>query len=105
MENRARSTLIALALAFTLSAAFGSGYSIYEQGAAASGQSGAFAARASDASAIFYNPAGIVSLDKIHIDFGASAIFLGNTTFTASENDPVRGITAGDQFDMEHNTA
>ena len=60
-----------LALAGMVGAA---GYSIYEQGAAATAQAGAFAARASDPSAVFYNPAGIAR-QKAGIEIGTTLIF------------------------------
>lgn len=60
-----------LALAGMVGAA---GYSIYEQGAAATAQAGAFTARASDPSAIFYNPAGIAS-QKAGVEIGTTLIF------------------------------
>lgn len=41
--------------------AWAGGFSIYEQGAAATAQGGAFVARAWDASAAFYNPAGLAA--------------------------------------------
>ncbi len=50
------------------------GYSIYEQGAAATAQAGAFAARANDPSAVFYNPAGIAR-QQAGIDIGTTLIF------------------------------
>ena len=50
--------LLALALVFA-SQAYGSCFSIFENGVRASGMGGAFVAIANDGSAIFYNPAGI----------------------------------------------
>jgi long-chain fatty acid transport protein len=61
--------------------ALGSGYSVYEQGAKASAQAGAFAARADDPSAIFYNPAGLTELRGWQVMIGTSAIGLGDTRF------------------------
>ncbi|MGD8376078.1 MAG: outer membrane protein transport protein [Acidobacteriota bacterium] len=70
-----------------------SGYLIYEQGAKASAQAGAFTARADDASAIFYNPAGITALEDWQIVFGSSVLFLGETQFrspTLGDDEMVR---------------
>lgn len=70
-----------------------SGYLIYEQGAKASAQAGAFTARADDASAIFYNPAGITALEDWQVVFGSSVIFLGETQFrspTLGDDEMVR---------------
>ncbi|HEX9759180.1 MAG TPA: OmpP1/FadL family transporter [Nitrospiria bacterium] len=65
--------------------AVGAGFAVYEQGAAAMGQGDAFAARADNPSAIFYNPAGIVQLEGTQASLGATAIiveseFRSNTT-------------------------
>ena len=53
--------LSALATLFVSIAARGAGFGIGEEGAAATGMAGAFTAKADDASAIFYNPAGLAS--------------------------------------------
>jgi long-chain fatty acid transport protein len=56
-----------LALAFVLAgapaAAQAAGYGLYEQGARALGQAGAFTARADDPSAIYFNPAGLSRIE------------------------------------------
>jgi long-chain fatty acid transport protein len=54
-----RRVLLALLLAALPAAAHAAGYGLYEQGARALGQAGAFTARADDPSAIFFNPAGL----------------------------------------------
>ena len=43
-------------------AAHAAGFRIYDQGAAAAGQSDAFTAQADDASAVYYNPAGMTQI-------------------------------------------
>jgi long-chain fatty acid transport protein len=58
-----------------------SGFQINEQGARAMGQAMAFAARASDPSAIYFNPAGITQLEGTQFYFGLVAI-KQNTTWT-----------------------
>ena len=75
----------------------GSGYSIYEQGAKAMGNAGAFSARADDPSALFFNPAGILQLEGIQAQMGTTAIFLTGSRFQSS-------IT-GDDFRQEDNLA
>jgi long-chain fatty acid transport protein len=51
-----------------------SGTAIYEQGSKASAQAGAFVARADDATALFYNPAGIAFLKGMHFSFNLTYI-------------------------------
>ena len=51
--------------------AYGSGFQLNEQGARAMAQAGAFAARADDPSAIYFNPAGL--------GFQGSSLYLGTT--------------------------
>ena len=53
---------------------FPNGFIISEQDAEAMGSASAFAARASNPSAIFYNPAGITQLDGINMTFGSNLI-------------------------------
>ncbi len=70
-------------------AAFGSGFSIFEQGAKATAMGGAFAATADDPSAIFYNVAGIAQ--QRHVEFLA-----GGTTINFSnqfKGDPMDPLT------------
>ena len=93
--------LAALALCLLASGAvLGSGYSIYEQGARAMANAGAFTARADDPSALFFNPAGIVQLDGIRFNFGTNAIFL-----TGSQFESTSGSTSGQSFDQIDNVA
>src|SRR5437899_8038103 len=85
-KRRTRTVLSAL-LTLLLGAgrlAFGSGYAIYEQGAKAMAQAGAFSARADDPSALFFNPAGILQLDGVQVYLGTTAIWLGSSTLDSS---------------------
>ena len=75
----ARVLWIALAAALAAVPVMASGFSIYEQGAKASGQAVAFVARADDPSAGFYNPAAIIKLEGTQISFGFSAVLIGDT--------------------------
>jgi long-chain fatty acid transport protein len=73
---------------------FGSGFSIYEQGAKATGMGGAFVATADDPSAIFYNVAGIAQQRHFSIMTGATVINFSNQ-FEGDPNDPfTAGVTA-----------
>ncbi len=61
-------------LSVSVSTAFGSGFSIYEQGAKASGMASAFIAQSNDLSALFYNPAGITALPGLQVGLGTTII-------------------------------
>ena len=65
----------------------GSGFLIYEHGAAAMAMGGAFIGLANDVTAIFHNPAGIAWLDGTQISAGATLIF--PSTNLALDNWPV----------------
>lgn len=93
--------LIFVILATLMSAtAFGAGYSIFEQGAKASGMAGAFAATADDPSAIFYNPAGLAQQREMAVLTGATFINFSNE-FTGDPNSPV---TSGVDGKYNHHT-
>jgi long-chain fatty acid transport protein len=64
-----------------------SGFSIYEQSAKASGRAGAWVARADDAAANWYNPAGLVRLDDgFQFQFGINMIPIGkDSDFTVTD--------------------
>ncbi|HEX8408941.1 MAG TPA: outer membrane protein transport protein [Thermoanaerobaculia bacterium] len=80
-------------LAVSLSA-FGAGFSIFEQGAKASGMAGAFVATADDPSAIFYNPAGIAQQRELTVLAGATFINFSNE-FTGDPNSEYTSGTSG----------
>ncbi|HWW61040.1 MAG TPA: outer membrane protein transport protein, partial [Thermoanaerobaculia bacterium] len=81
-------------------AALGSGFSIFEQGAKATGMAGAFAATADDPSAIFYNVAGIAQQRDMTVIGGATFINFNNE-FSGDPNDP---FTAGTSGKYAHHT-
>ena len=88
-------TILALVISATL--AFGSGFSIYEQGAKATSMSGAFVAQANDVTAIFYNPAGITSLGGFQLGLGTT-IIMPYASFTGpNSTDPNLYSTADEQ--------
>src|SRR5881409_1835962 len=98
MRKRADAILAILALELSFPVvASASGYSIYEQGAKAMANAGAFTARADDPSALFFNPAGIVQLDGIRFAVGTNAIFLTGSTFDST--------ASGNSFSQEDNVA
>jgi long-chain fatty acid transport protein len=66
--------------------ALASGFSVYEQSAKASGQAGAWVARADDAAANWYNPAALAWIDGTQMQFGFNVITIGSdTTFNTSD--------------------
>ena len=63
--------------------ALASGFGFYEQSAKASGQAGAWVARADDAAANWYNPAALVHLSGREVQFGTNWLDVGSdTSFT-----------------------
>jgi long-chain fatty acid transport protein len=80
--------------------AFAAGFSIFEQGAKASGMAGAFVATADDPSAIFYNPAGIAQQRELSVLAGATFINFSNE-FTG---DPNSVYTAGTEGKYDRHT-
>ena len=68
--------------------AFGSGFSIFEQGAKATAMGGAFVATADDPSAIFYNVAGIAQqrhMSFIKVGFYAVLPFIAASVPSSSQ--------------------
>src|SRR6185369_17032106 len=70
--------LISAASLVVSGVAYGSGFSIFEQGAKATAMGGAFAATADDPTAIFYNVAGIAQLRKTEVMAGGTGITFSN---------------------------
>ena len=62
--------LCLLAIALRASLASASGFGLFQHGARAIGQAGAFTARASDPSAMTYNPAAITKLNGLQLEAG-----------------------------------
>jgi len=87
--------LISATLLIVSGASYGSGFSIFEQGAKATAMGGAFAATADDPSAIFYNVAGIAQQRKMAVMFGGTGINFSNQ-FTGDPNDPLTSGATGE---------
>ena len=99
MRSLTRTLLTIGSLAISASA-FAAGFSIFEQGAKASGMAGAFVATADDPSAIFYNPAGIAQQREMAVLAGATFINFSNE-FTG---DPNSVYTAGTEGKYDRHT-
>ncbi len=80
--------LVALLIFAFSSSAHGSGFLIYEHGAAAMGMAGAFVGLANDVTAIFHNPAGIAWLEGTQISAGATLIYPNTTLALPNWPDP-----------------
>ena len=78
--NKRSLPILAVIVELAAAPAFASGYGFYQQGAKASGQAGAWVARADDASANWYNPAALVHLTGREVQFGVNYFEPGNDT-------------------------
>ncbi|MCU0223320.1 MAG: outer membrane protein transport protein [Acidobacteria bacterium] len=103
MSFRWLKAAVAAALVLAAPMALASGFHIYEQGAKASAQAVAFIARADDASANWYNPAGLVTIDRPTIALGGSLVFLGDTQFDSNMDKINPVLFKGGSWDMEDN--
>src|SRR5438128_4763185 len=92
--------LVVVAALLTSGAAFGSGSSIFEQGAKATGMGGAFAATADDPSAIFYNVAGLAQQRHTAFSIGGTFINFSNE-FVGDPND---AFSSGARGFYKHHT-
>jgi len=80
--------------------AYGSGFSIFEQGAKATAMGGAFAATADDPTAIFYNVAGIAQQRHTEVNAGGTIINFSNEF----RGDPNDDFTSGSFSEYKHHT-
>lgn len=88
-------TVAILGTLLSASLVFGSGFSIYEQGAKATAMGGAFIAQANDVTAMFYNPAGIINLKGTHLGTGVT-IIMPQASFTGPAKDDPNLYTAAE---------
>src|SRR4029078_1898541 len=86
-----RLLLPAVLLLLIAGTAFGSGFSLFEQGAKATAMGGSFAATADAPSAIFYNVAGIAQQRRMTFFAGGTAINFANEF----RGDPNSEFTSG----------
>ena len=92
--------LISMVCLVTAVTAYGAGFSIFEQGAKATGMSGAFVATADDPSAIFYNPAGLAQQREMTVLAGATFINFSNEFV----GDPNSEYTSGTEGKYDRHT-
>jgi long-chain fatty acid transport protein len=85
MKIRIRIALAAAAVLLPPATALGGGFQVNEQGAAATAMAGAFTAKADDPSTIYFNPAGMASLNGPQGYLGMLLIF-GASTASATPN-------------------
>ena len=86
---------VAVALCWWSSAAWASGFALVQQGTAAMAQGNAFVAEASDASAVFYNPAGLNQLKRAQV-YQGTFINYPDREFSGGGQDsrkPITGFT------------
>lgn len=84
---------VVLSLSVTPSVEAG-GFRIIDQGAAATGQAGAFIAQADDPSALYYNPAGMTQLRGVQLYTGTTLIG-GRIRYTSPTGATARGDLGG----------
>jgi len=88
---------IAISLALLAGAPlWASGFGLFEQGTQGMGNAGAYVARAEDASAIFYNPAGLAQLSHTELSLSSRATFVqsfysnaGQTTWDTEKDQSI----------------
>jgi long-chain fatty acid transport protein len=111
MDGMKRATLLVTAvLLASAGTAFASGFNIYEAGARATALGGAFTATADDASALYYNAAGIAFLEGTVLDLNVMPIlpsskFTGGTPpFPAAEGETTDQVFPIPGAYVTHNT-
>ncbi|HKW85919.1 MAG TPA: outer membrane protein transport protein [Nitrospiraceae bacterium] len=87
-------TMAALVLATDTVPAHAAAFRIFDQSASATGQASAFTAQADDASAVYYNPAGMTQLRGVQVSLG-SLLIGGHTSFTSPSGQTARGDFGG----------
>ena len=94
MANKAVNAILFLIIIFNMfcSSGYPAGFMVYNQDAAAAAMGDSFTAIADNASAVFYNPAGMNQLEGTQLRSGFHLVF-PNTSF--------RGAESGERTDME----
>ena len=98
-----RETLVALALLFLVALpAFPAGFSVFSQGAKASGMGLAFTALADDPSAVFYNPAGLGWQKHFSVQVGGSVLTKVEGNFEGGNPFPGTGFGTEEQHQTSY---
>jgi len=100
LRRFSRTWVVIAAFILVGGSAFGSGFSIFEQGAKATGMGGAFAATADDPSAIFYNVAGLAQQRHTAFSIGGTFINFSNEFI----GDPNDAFSSGARGFYKHHT-
>ena len=82
--------LVGALLMTTYGVAYGEGFRLPYQGTAAAGQAEAFIAQADDASAMYYNPAGMTQLSGVQL-YGGANFITGQFFYTSPEGNRFEG--------------
>ncbi len=97
--NLARRVTLSFALSGMLAVeAVAGGFQLNEHGARAMAQAGAFVARASDGSAVFFNPAGLAFQDQISVYGGVTAVIPTVSFYGPLQNNTNAKTQAPNQF-------
>jgi long-chain fatty acid transport protein len=89
-QGRRIAAVFGLLLSGFVSVVQAGGFRILDQSASGTGQASAFAAQADDASAIYYNPAGLTQLRGVQLSLGALLVG-GHTSYTSPTGATARG--------------
>ena len=92
--QRIAGLVVAVALLIFPSIGQATGFRILDQSASATGQASAFTAQADDASAVYYNPAGMTQLRRVQVSLGTLLIG-GSTSFQNAAGTTARGDFGG----------
>jgi len=93
MPNKTRVIVLSLFCVLSIPpGAAASGFALFSQAARAAGMANAFVARASDPSAVWYNPAGLSKLDGFQVYVGGNLVSTGKRQYYSVYRD--RTLTA-----------
>lgn len=91
MKHKLVILLICVGIMLSQSHVFAAGFNLYEMGSKSMALAGAFSATADDASAIYFNPAGIAQLEGMHVYLGGT-LLIPNVKFSGVSPYPGYGV-------------